>query len=155
MNANPAAATDRSWRPGLTRTSWWALVIVSIFNAVSAVAGGVAILAGWLVMPTSMLANGPFDSFLWPGIVLIGVVGGTQLAASVLLILRRESCLVWSAVAGFGMVIWIFVETGIIAGLSWLQVVYFATGAIQLVLVLALLGVVGWLPRVALRAQAE
>ncbi|CAN5446348.1 hypothetical protein BH10ACT7_BH10ACT7_04050 [soil metagenome] len=124
---------------------------MSVFNTVSAVAGGVAVLGGWLGMPTSMLSNGPFDTFLWPGIVLLVVVGGTQLIASVLLIRRRESSLVWSAVAGFGMVIWIFVETGIIAGISWLQVVYFATGTIQLILVLALLGVVGWLPRVSLR----
>ncbi|MES1169124.1 MAG: hypothetical protein ABUL47_00370, partial [Leifsonia sp.] len=49
------------------------------------------------------------------------------------------------------MTIWIFVETGIIAGISWLQVLYFATGTIQLVLVLALLGVVRWLPREPLR----
>lgn len=42
------------------------------------------------------------------------------------------------------MTIWIFIETGI-AGISWLQVVYFATGVAQLVL--ALLGVVRWLPR--------
>lgn len=42
------------------------------------------------------------------------------------------------------MTIWIFIETGI-TGISWLQVVYFATGVAQLVL--ALLGVVRWLPR--------
>lgn len=64
-----------------------------------------------------------------------------------MLLLGRRSSLPWAAVAGFGMVIWIFVETGIIAGISWLQVLYFATGVTQLVLVLALLGVVRWLPR--------
>jgi hypothetical protein len=45
------------------------------------------------------------------------------------------------------MTIWIFIETGIIAGISWLQALYFATGVAQLILVLALLGVVRWLPR--------
>lgn len=102
-------------------------------------------------MPASMLANGPFDSFTWPGVILLAIVGGTQAIAGVLLLRRRESALAWSAVAGFGMVIWIFAETGIIAGISWLQVLYFATGALQLALVLALLGVVGRLPRAALR----
>lgn len=138
--------------PFLHRLAYWALVVVTAFNALSAVAGGVAILAtGDLGMPASMLENGPFDSFLWPGAILLTIVGGTQMVPLALLILRRESALVWSAVAGFAMLIWIFVETGIIAGLSWLQGVYFATGASQLILVLALLGIVGWLPREPLR----
>jgi len=132
-----------------------ALVIVTVFNALSALAGGIAILTGWLVMPDSMLANGPFDSFVWPGVILLVVVGGTQTLASVLLLLRRESALVWSAVSGFGMTIWIFVETGIIAGISWLQGLYFATGTVQLVLVLALLGVVGWMPRAPLGRRRQ
>lgn len=137
-----------------TRSALWALIVVTAFNALSAVSGGVAILTGWLRMPESMLASGPFDSFVWPGLILLVVVSGTQVAALVLLLLRRESSLVWTAVAGFGMIIWIFVETGIIAGMSWLQAIYFATGTAQLILVLALLGVVGWLPRRSIRRSA-
>jgi len=139
----------------LARAARRALIVVTLFNAVSAIAGGVAILTGWLVMPASMLANGPFASFLWPGVILLVVVGGTQGFASVFLLMRRGSALLWSAVAGFGMIIWIFVETGIIAGISWLQVIYFATGTTQLILVLALLGVVGWLPRAPLQPAAS
>ncbi len=132
----------------LTTTAFWSLVVVSVFNALSAIAGGIAILAtDGLGMPSSMLAGGPFTTFTWPGLILLVVVGGSQTLAAVLLITRRPSALLWSAVAGFGMMIWIFVETGIIRGLSWLQVVYFATGALQVILVLALLGVAGWLPR--------
>ncbi|WP_426519150.1 hypothetical protein ACPPVQ_04750 [Diaminobutyricibacter sp. McL0618] len=134
----------------LTTTAFWSLLVVSVFNALSAIAGGIAILAtDGLGMPSSMLAGGPFTTFTWPGLILLVVVGGSQTLAAVLLIARRPSALLWSAVAGFGMMIWIFVETGIIRGLSWLQVVYFATGALQVILVLALLGVAGWLPRVS------
>ncbi len=78
------------------------------------------------------------------------MIGGTQSLAAVLLIRRRPSALLWAAVAGFGMIVWIFVETGLIRGLSWLQVLYFATGTLQLVLVLVLLGVVAWLPPTSL-----
>jgi len=132
----------------LHRAVRWALVIVSAFNALSAIGGGIAILAtNGLGMPLSMLSSGPFSSFTGPGLILLIVIGGTQTAAAVLLLRRSPSALAWAAVAGFGMVIWIFVETGIIAGMSWLQVLYFATGVLQLALVLALLGVVGWLPR--------
>lgn len=86
--------------------------------------------------------------------MLIAIVGGTQGLAMVLLLMRRESALLWSAVAGLGMLIWIFVETVVIHGGSWLQVLYFATGTLQIALVLALLGVVGWLPRRPLRRAA-
>lgn len=124
------------------------LIVITVFNALSALGGGIAILAtNGLGMPLSMLANGPFTSFTVPGLILVVVVGGTQVLSSVLLLLRRDSSLAWTAVAGFGMIIWIFIETGIIAGQSWLQVLYFSTGVAQLVLVLALLGVVRWLPR--------
>lgn len=137
----------------LRRLSYWTLVVVGVFDALSAVGGGIAILATGgtgMGMPISMLDNGPFDSFFWPGVVLLAIVGGTHVAAAVLLLLRRESALVWMAVAGFGMIIWIFVETGIIAGISWLQIIYFTTGTIELVLVLALAGIVDWLPRAPL-----
>lgn len=130
---------------------FWALVAVTGFNALSAVGGGIAMLAtDGMGMPGSFLAEGPFTSFLWPGIILLLVVGGSQLLALGLLLVRRESALLWSAVSGFGMLIWIFVETGMIRGMSWLQVIYFTTGAVQLILVVALLGVVAWLPRTPL-----
>jgi len=43
--------------------------------------------------------------------------------------------------AGFGMLIWIFVELAMIRQYSWLQAVYFARGVLELSLVLALLGI--------------
>ena len=132
----------------LRRFARWTLLVVTAFNALSAVGGGIAVVAtGGMGMPASMLAGGPFSSFALPGLILLVVVGGTQTAALVLLLARRASALLWTAVAGFGMVIWIFVETGIIAGISALQVIYFVTGILQLILVLALLGVTRLLPR--------
>lgn len=126
----------------------WTILVLTGFNALSAIAGGVGILlSDGLGMPRSMLSGSPFESFVVPGIVLGVAIGGTQILAFLLLCIRKASALVWTAVAGFGMLIWIFVETGIIAGLSWLQVLYFATGAGQVALVLAMLGVVSWLPR--------
>jgi hypothetical protein len=57
-------------------------------------------------MPTSYLAGSPFTSFLVPGLILGGIVGGTQLAAAIALIRRARSALLWSAVAGCGMLRW-------------------------------------------------
>lgn len=131
--------------------SFWALISLAIFQAVSAFAGGIGLIAtAGLGMPQSFLDDGPFRSFVWPGLILIGVVGGSQALAAGLLLARRESALLWSAVAGFGMIVWIFTETGIIRGMSWLQALYFATGLAQLVVVMAMLGVAAWFPRASL-----
>lgn len=45
-----------------------------------------------------------------------------------------------ATIAGFGLIIWIFVELAIV-GFDWLQVVYFAVGAVELILVLVFLRV--------------
>ena len=50
-----------------------------------------------------MLENAPFDSFLWPGLILVVVVGGTQTTAALTLLRRTRSALFWSAIAGLGM----------------------------------------------------
>ena len=137
----------------LRSTVRWALIVLCLFQAVSALGGGVGILvADGMGMPAHFLEGGPFTSFVWPGLILLVVVGGTQAVSAGLLLRRRESGLLWSAVAGFGMIIWIFVETVMIGGFSWLQALYFITGIAQLTLVLTLLGLVAWLPRAALRA---
>lgn len=133
----------------LRATTYWLLVSVAIFNALSAIGGGIGmIVADGLSMPKSLLADTPFTTFAIPGLILLVVVGGTQLSAAVLLLARRESALFWSAVAGFGMLIWIISEIGFIHAFTWAQTIYVVSGLLQLVLVVALSGVVPWLPRV-------
>lgn len=88
------------------------------------------------------LEGTPFRSFLVPGLILGGIVGGTQLVATIALSRRRRSALLWTAIAAFGMLLWIFVELAMLQHYSWLQTVYFAFGVVELVLVLALLGIV-------------
>jgi hypothetical protein len=124
------------------------LVVVSIFHALSAVGGGLGmVVADGLSMPKSLLANSPFTTFLVPGLILALVVGGTQTIASLRLLQHRPSALLWSAVAGFGMTIWIIAEIGFLQVLSWAQLIYVVTGLTQLLLVFSLLGIVSWLPK--------
>jgi hypothetical protein len=136
--------------------AWWSLVVVSAFNALSALGGGIGMVtADGLSMPKSMLADTPFSTFTVPGLILTLVVGGTQAAAVWLLVTRRESALLWSAVAGFGMVIWIVTEIGFLHALMYAQMIYLVTGLVQLVLVFALLGIVSWLPRLDRRRPTQ
>ena len=119
------------------------LIALLVFGALSSLAGSIlAIAANGGGVPIEYLANSPFSSYVVPGLILGVVVGGTQLAGAAALLARRRSALLLSTIAGFGMLIWIFVELVIIRQYSWLQTAYFIVGGLELILVLALLGVV-------------
>ena len=127
------------------------LLILTAFSTVSA-AGGFWYLApaGAPGMSATSLAGSPFDSYLWPGIILLVVVGGTQAAAFVLLLLRSGLAPLVTAVAAFAMLIWIVAETMLFsippedpawATMRILQIAYFAIGLAETGCVLALLGI--------------
>jgi hypothetical protein len=127
--------------PLSSKTFSGVLVTVLIFDAVSSFGGAVlAIVFNGAGVPPELLAGTWFPSFLAPGLILGIIVGGTHSAAAFALLTRRRWALLAAAVAGFAMLIWIFVELAII-GYTWLQSVYFGFGALELILVLALLGI--------------
>ena len=119
-----------------------ALTALLWFGVLSAIAGAVlAIAANGAGVPTEYLANSPFSSYLVPGLILGVIVGGTQLAAAIALSTKRRTGLLLAAVAGFGMMIWIFVELAILGKYSWLQSVYFSLGVVELIGAFVLLGI--------------
>ncbi|WP_309615122.1 hypothetical protein [Salinibacterium sp.] len=130
----------------LTTITARSLAAVLIFSAASAVGGAVALwFTRGLGMPLSLLEGSPFPSFAGPALILAVIIGGTHTLAAILVLRHRVSSLLWSAVAGFSVVIWIMVETVIIHGFSWLQGLYFTAGIAELALVFGLLGIVSWL----------
>jgi hypothetical protein len=142
------AASIRRLAASLPKLAWEALVVVAAFNALSAVGGSIAmLLTDGLGMPRALLVGSPFTNFVVPAVLLLAVVGGSHVVAAVLLLVRRPSSRFWAAFAGFTMVTWILVETAVIRGFGLLQGLYYLTGVTELVLVLALLGIVSWLPR--------
>lgn len=117
------------------------LVVLLMFGAVSAFCGAaLGIVFNGAGVPLEHLAGTPFSSFVVPGLILGVVVGGTQLAAGVAVLQRSQWAALLAAVAGFGMMIWIYTEL-VLIGYSWLQSVYFGLGIVELILVLALLGI--------------
>ena len=121
----------------------WALTVLVVFGALSALLGAVlAIGANGGGVPLEYLKNSPFSSYFIPGLILGAGVGGTQIAAAIALLAKRDKALVLSAIAGFGMLIWTFVELAMIQQYSWLQGAYFILGGLELILVFALLGIV-------------
>ena len=92
-------------------------------------------------VPLEYLDGSPFDSYVVPGLILGVVVGGTQLLGLIGMLSKRMPGLLLASIAGFGMVIWNFIEIAVIGEYSFLQAVYFALGILELIAVLALLGV--------------
>ncbi|MGO4382992.1 hypothetical protein [Specibacter sp. RAF43] len=120
-----------------------ALVILLFFGALSAFAGAVmAIAFNGAGMPLASLEGSPFHSFLGPGLILGVVVGGTQLTAALSIAGHRRWALPAAAAAGFGLLIWIFVELAIIRSYSFLQALYFGLGVGELIFVLLVLGII-------------
>ncbi|MEY9952506.1 hypothetical protein [Leifsonia sp. EB34] len=128
----------------------WTRITLTVLTALvglTAVAGGAALIFGAVASSTlggavpdrSFLDGSPFTSYLAPGLVLAVVVGGTQLLAAVLVGRDSRSGPVAAAVAGFGLLIWIFVQMMFIP-FSLLQLAYFAAGLAELGLVLLSLG---------------
>ncbi|MET0928638.1 MAG: hypothetical protein ABWX74_03925 [Aeromicrobium sp.] len=129
-------------KPISSSSTAWALECLLIFGTVSAGIGTFLALAmGGGGFPLELLEGTPFKSPTAPGLLLGVGIGGTQLGAAVALMRRAPSSLLLSGVAGTAMLIWIFTEVAMLDGFQWLQAFYFAVGIVEIVLVLALLGI--------------
>lgn len=106
-----------------------ALIWVASFAALSAIGGGIGLLAtNGLGIPLAYLRTTPFTSYVVPGVILGVAVGGSALAAT-LLLLRHQR---WADLTAFGagaiMAGWIVGEVLLLGQLSWLQWFYLAVG---------------------------
>lgn len=128
----------------------WIRIVLTVLTAlvgITAIAGGVALVfgasrpsaSGGVVPDLAYLGGSPFTSYIVPGVVLAVIVGGTHLLAAMLVGRGAPSGPFATAVAGFGLLIWIFVQMMFIP-FSVLQAIYFAAGLFELGLVLLGLG---------------
>ncbi|WP_433874527.1 hypothetical protein [Sinomonas atrocyanea] len=128
----------------------WTRITLGVLTAVggvTALAGGATLVWGslsvsrvdWATPPETMLVGSPFSSYLVPGLLLALVIGGTQITAAAMLLRRARGAALATAVAGYGLLIWIFVQM-IVIPFSPLQAIYFAWGAAEVGLLLVALG---------------
>lgn len=123
------------------------LLAIEGFVALTAVAGGVALILGAsipslstvLVPPDAYLEGSPFASYVVPGILLAVVLGGVHAIAFVAVMRGTRYDLFLAAAAGFAALIWIFVQMLFIP-FSVLQAIYFVCGLAEVGLVMVLLG---------------
>jgi hypothetical protein len=109
---------------------------LNLFLGLTAVAGGIALLVGWINIPLSSLAGSPFSDYTVPAILLTAAVGGTALLAAWLIHLRMSLGIPRAAIAGGAIIIFEIVEWSVI-GFAWLQAAYIGIGA-------AILGLATW-----------
>jgi len=109
-----------------------ALGILTAFISLTAVGGGVAMLAGADEFPLEWLRGTPFDDYTIPALVLAIVVGGSALAALVSVIADTGMSSLFTMVAGLVMVGYIIVEVLLLnqipPGPTLIETSYFVIG---------------------------
>lgn len=110
------------------------LIILSVFLALSAIAGCIQLLEGTYAPPVDMLQGSPFKDYIFPGLALGLIVGGSALLAAVLLVRRNRFAFLSAATAGIIIMFFEFVEMLVIgspAGVArTLQIFYFGLGGL-------------------------
>ena len=101
-----------------------------LFNGLSAVVGGLALMTDWIPEQASWVRDTDFSSNYFPGVILMAVVGGSSLVAAAALVKRSDGWQLASIVAGTIMMFWIVGEVASIRGFHFLQVIYLVTGAL-------------------------
>jgi hypothetical protein len=112
-----------------------ALIVLTLFVAVGAGFGGMAlILEADLGLDPAWLDGTPFSSYVIPGFILLFVVGGSNLAAGLMLLFRHEQALLANFAAGAILMVWISVQIAMIGLTSPLQPLYFFFGILTIAL---------------------
>ncbi len=113
-----------------------ALVVLEVFVALGAVAGGIGLLTGAIPASLDGLQGSLFVDYTIPALSLMVIVGGSMLLAAATILTGREFGVLASAFAGLAMMIFEIVEAAVIdrSGGSELviavvlQAFYFALG---------------------------
>ena len=111
-----------------------ALVTLNIFLALTAIPGGFCLLTGIAAPPIEELNESWFKDYTIPGLALMIIVGGSALAAAIMLIRKYRFALFYSAIVGLIIMTFEFIEVLAIgsptgAGLV-MQIIYFVLGVL-------------------------
>jgi hypothetical protein len=113
------------------------VIVLSLFSGASAIAGGIELLVWWRgskYFPIELLLHTPFHTFVIPGVILAGLIGGTSLASGVLAWRRARAAIDATTVAGAALMIWIAAESAMFRQVVWLTFLYGGLGVAMLAL---------------------
>jgi hypothetical protein len=100
-----------------------------LFNGISAVGGGIALITGAIPKQASWLTHTDFADMYFPGVILMAIVGASSVVAALAMMKRAAGWQLCAILSGVIMLVWIVGEIASIRGFHFLQVIYFATGA--------------------------
>jgi hypothetical protein len=107
------------------------LIILTIFLSLTAVLGGIALVANFYPPPVEYLQGSMFKDFTIPGLSLSLIVGGSSLFAAILLFRKSKFDIMFAVTAGIIM-FFEFVEVLIIGSPAgparFMQILYFGLG---------------------------
>ena len=117
-----------------------ALAAVDTFAAVTAVGGGIALATGLEGgrFPAEWLKGTPFSSYMAPGLILAGVVGGSATVAAAATLRSRRAGGPASLLAGVVLMGWIVGEIRLLkqpaSRGTWTEFFFFAVGLMMAVM---------------------
>ncbi len=107
-------------------------IILLIFNSVSALFGGAALIADptgeWLGMGLQLLEGSPFADFLIPGIVLFIIPGIGSALAAYSVVSRKKKYYLDIITIGIVFTVWIVVQVKITGSFHFLHALYGGLG---------------------------
>jgi hypothetical protein len=108
------------------------LLLLTSIIAITAIIGGGMMLVqpngSSLQLSPLLLQGTPFKTFFIPGIILLLLVGGSNLIATWVIMLRRKNAFSFSLAAGIVMVIWVAAQMLFTSTFVWQQIVYLGIG---------------------------
>jgi hypothetical protein len=91
-------------------------------------------------LPISLLATTPFKNFLIPGAILTIAVGGVNIIAVILNLLRHINRYHWAIAGGFTLLGFIIVQMILIHAANWLHFLYIGIAVLIILLAYQLEG---------------
>lgn len=116
----------------------YVIATLMLIVAINAFGGGYYGMAGAQSVPVEWLEGSPFSNYFIPGLVLFVIVGGSCLAAAILILKRHRRSRTAIIVACIIMLAWIVVQVFIIGYVSWMQPAIAVIGIVSFLLSLLL-----------------
>ena len=124
------------------KVAYYILIALTGFLALTALLGGIGLLARIYSPPVEDLQGSIFRDFTIPGLALFVIVGGSALLATLLLIRKSKFAILMAIVAGFIIMFFEFVEVLVIGSppgvAQALQIFYYGLGTIITIVSIAI-----------------
>jgi hypothetical protein len=108
------------------------LTVLAFFLSLTAILGGIALMANFYTPPVDFLQGSIFKDFTVPGLALSLIVGGSALFAAILLLRKSKYATLFATTAGIIIMFFEFVEVMVIGSPAgparFMQIFYFGLG---------------------------